>query len=93
VAYRAVIFDLDDTLVDTSMLASLRDERRWGECFARLGDAAAFEVPGTVEVSALPDQVRARGSRDGVVDAQPERVREDVDASFPDARRRDGYGV
>lgn len=39
---RAVVFDLDGTLVDSSALDALRTARRWKDCAARLGECAIF---------------------------------------------------
>jgi len=73
-ASAAVIFDLDDTLLDTSMLLSARDRRDWGEVLSRLGEVKAFEVDaGQVPVASLPKEARSRGYAIGVYTHSPER--------------------
>lgn len=44
----AVIFDLDDTLVDTSELLTLRKARRWSDCYRNLQKTHIY--PGILEV-------------------------------------------
>ena len=39
----AVIFDLDDTLVDTSELSHLRENRDWKECFKRIPETKMYD--------------------------------------------------
>lgn len=40
---KALILDLDDTLIDTACLAALRDDRAWRECVNRVGETICFE--------------------------------------------------
>lgn len=47
---RGVLFDLDDTLVDTSALRALRSARKWKDAVCRLGETAPF--PGVPELLA-----------------------------------------
>ena len=47
----AVLFDLDDTLVDTSELFALRKSRRWSECYRNLSKTSLY--PGTMDAIAL----------------------------------------
>ena len=39
----AVIFDLDDTLVDTSELSHLRENRDWEECYKRIPETKMYD--------------------------------------------------
>jgi HAD superfamily hydrolase (TIGR01549 family) len=67
-----VIFDLDDTLLDTSMLTALRAAGRWGRCMARLGEVAVFDVPaGETAVVKLPQRLHKRGLRVGLLTHSP----------------------
>ena len=68
----AVIFDLDDTLLDTSDLAPLRRSGRWGECFASLDLARRFPSDGiAIPVETLPAQVKQRGLATGLLTSSP----------------------
>ena len=70
----AVIFDLDDTLLDTSMLLDARDRRDWADVFARLGEARPFDVPeGDVPVVTLPQEAKRRGYAIGIYTHSPEK--------------------
>lgn len=40
---KGVVFDLDDTLVDTALLRALREARRWKEAVARLHETRLFD--------------------------------------------------
>ncbi|WP_417733498.1 HAD family hydrolase [Roseovarius sp.] len=61
-AVSAIILDLDDTLVDTSMLAGLRRQRRWRDVFRRINETVAYE--GIVD---LVNAARKNGLAVGVV--------------------------
>src|ERR1700732_2181927 len=79
----AVIFDLDDTLVDTSRLADLREQRAWNLAFQRLGWARAFAVDGhTIAVEALPREVSARGLATGLLTNGPKPYAEGLLGKF-----------
>lgn len=69
----AVIFDLDDTLLDTSMLLAARDRRDWAEVYARIGEALPFDVPDDVPVVRLPKAAKDRGYAVGVYTHSPEK--------------------
>ena len=57
----AVIFDLDDTLLDTSSLLDARDRRAWDEVYAPLDEVAIFDVGGDeYPVTRLPGETRER---------------------------------
>jgi HAD superfamily hydrolase (TIGR01549 family) len=68
----AILFDLDDTLVQTSALKLLRDARRWTEVFAQID--RTYLWPGTREM--LRDV--ARMGRTGVVTMARRRYAERV---------------
>jgi phosphoglycolate phosphatase-like HAD superfamily hydrolase len=71
-SFDAVIFDLDDTLLDTRALAPYRDARNWRECFARLDLAVPFVVEGDeVRVEELPALVAERGMAVGLLTHSP----------------------
>ena len=55
----AVLFDLDDTLVDTALLKPLRDARRWPEVYAALTRTTL--EPGTREMLAATSRVAEIG--------------------------------
>ena len=58
----AVVFDLDDTLVDTSELLGLRETKKWKECVRQLSKSQIF--PGILDtINAL----RERGIFIGIV--------------------------
>lgn len=40
---KALILDLDGTILDTSKIQEARDARRWRECMARAGDVQPYE--------------------------------------------------
>ena len=47
---RAIIFDLDDTLMDTDDLKVLRDARNWHAVRTKMASSAAFaEIPRAVD--------------------------------------------
>lgn len=71
-ALRAVIFDLDDTLVDSSPLQADRDARRWQRVFQRLDEIEPFAVAdGEVAVAELPRLVGERGLKVGLLTHSP----------------------
>lgn len=71
---RAVIFDLDDTLLDTSALLDARDRRAWGEVFGRFAEVRVFDVSdGEHAVTSLPAQVRGLGLAVGLYTHSPGR--------------------
>lgn len=41
--FRGIIFDLDDTLVDSALLRHLREARLWKEAVARVGETRLFD--------------------------------------------------
>lgn len=69
---RAVIFDLDDTLLDSSALLADRDARAWRRVFERLDEVKPFvvaeEEPDVVE---LPGLAADRGLKVGLLTHSP----------------------
>ncbi len=51
---KAVIFDLDDTLVDTSLLRPFRDQRLWAKAVEQIGTTKLF--PGIYELLSSLDE-------------------------------------
>jgi HAD superfamily hydrolase (TIGR01549 family) len=69
---RAVIFDLDETLLDSSALLSDRDARRWGRVFERLDEVLPFVVAkGETDVAELPRLAAERGLKVGLLTHSP----------------------
>jgi HAD superfamily hydrolase (TIGR01549 family) len=62
-----MLFDLDDTLLDSSELAQLRADRRWEQVAASLHRVRAFEG----EPHKLPELCRSQGLRVGIVTSSP----------------------
>ncbi len=70
---QAVIFDLDDTLLDTSALLAARDRRDWRSVFSRLAEARPFEVKkGEMAVARLPAAAKQRGLAVGMYTQSPQ---------------------
>lgn len=68
----AVIFDLDETLLDTSALREARQQQRWSEVMRRLGEVQPYRLPDAdVEVIDVPLRLREEGFRVGVLTASP----------------------
>ncbi|HET7177325.1 MAG TPA: HAD-IA family hydrolase [Solirubrobacterales bacterium] len=84
---RAAIFDLDETLLDSSALAGARRRREWKRVFPRLDSVEEFEV-GAEEppVASLPEEARKRGLAVGLLTQSPKRYAEEL-------ARRFGIGV
>jgi HAD superfamily hydrolase (TIGR01549 family) len=69
---QAVVFDLDDTLLDTSSLRSARQKRDWGGVKAQLDEVQPFRATeGAVGAEAVPAALRAQGMKVGVVTHSP----------------------
>src|SRR5689334_7964133 len=67
-----VIFDLDETLLDTSALRDARQQGRWGDVMRRLEEVEEFEVEeAEVAVVDLPARLRAAGTAVGILTASP----------------------
>lgn len=64
--YSAVIFDLDQTLVDSSTLEVLRDSGQWDEVYNRLSEVTQFK-----EVVSLLRVLRAVGTPCAIVTSSP----------------------
>lgn len=67
---RAAVFDLDDTLVDTSCVRAARDRADWAEVGRRLHEAIPFQVARQV-VHEIPGVLRERGLKIGVLTHAP----------------------
>lgn len=63
-----VIFDLDDTLVDTSILRPLRDRRQWPQALAGVSGTRIF-----AGIDAMLSSLTSRGIRVGIVTTSPGR--------------------
>jgi HAD superfamily hydrolase (TIGR01549 family) len=70
----AAIFDLDETLLDTSALRAARERHDWRAVYERLRDVQTFESPrfGGIAVSALPQLASSRGLKVGLLTHVPE---------------------
>jgi HAD superfamily hydrolase (TIGR01549 family) len=67
-----VVFDLDETLLDTSALRTARDSRSWHDVANRLDEAKDYKVgESNIEVSELPSILRVAGYRVGVITHSP----------------------
>lgn len=68
----ALIFDLDETLLDTSSLRAARDAGSWGEVGRRLDEVQAYAVLGSAaEVLEIPRRAIAAGLRVGILTQSP----------------------
>src|SRR6266511_3802727 len=68
----AVIFDLDETLLDSSALREARQQQRWSEVMRRLDEVQPYRLPESdVEVIDVPLRLREEGLRVGVLTASP----------------------
>lgn len=67
-----MIFDLDETLLDTSALREARQQQRWSEVMRRLDEVQPYRLPeADVEVIDVPLRLREEGIRVGVLTASP----------------------
>jgi len=68
----AIIFDLDETLLDTSMLRKDREHRRWRQLAARLDEVRAYsDDRSQLQAVELPVRVKAMGFQIGVLTHSP----------------------
>ncbi len=70
---RAVIFDLDETLLDTSMLRDSRTPGRWGWVFRHLGDVRRYHHDSPVQVHELPSRLADMNYQVGILTNSPSR--------------------
>lgn len=76
---RAAIFDLDDTLLDTSALFSAREARQWAAVLAGLDSVKEFEVrEGESAVVSLPKEASSRGLAVGLFTHSPQPYAEEL---------------
>jgi phosphoglycolate phosphatase/pyrophosphatase PpaX len=66
----AMVFDLDDTLLDTSALRTARSQGEWAEVKARLDQVQPFQTSG-IGVESIPARLRATGLKVGMVTHAP----------------------
>jgi HAD superfamily hydrolase (TIGR01549 family) len=68
----AIIFDLDETLLDTSMLREDRRHGRWGQLAARLDEVQPYsDDKSRLQAADLPAQVKDMGLQIGVLTHSP----------------------
>jgi HAD superfamily hydrolase (TIGR01549 family) len=68
----AIVFDLDETLLDTSLLREDRANRRWGRLGERLDEVVAYsDDDSTLQAADLAAHVKALGFRVGVLTHAP----------------------
>jgi HAD superfamily hydrolase (TIGR01549 family) len=76
--FRAVVFDLDQTLVDSSQLGTPAARRSWAENGGSDDRISTFEVAGSVQPHALPALLAERNVPVGLVTRSPARYAERV---------------
>ncbi|PDX93000.1 hypothetical protein COM78_20345 [Bacillus thuringiensis] len=64
--YKGLIFDLDNTLIDTDSLRGFRDSRQWQSCYQNLHNTAAI-----CHMDILEDNVRKWNCKFGIVTNSP----------------------
>jgi len=69
---KAVLFDLDMTLVDSLDLAVLRQRRIWSEVAEKMDLIRPFRTTGSIAPHQLPGQLKALGFRIGIVTSSPQ---------------------
>ena len=68
----AIVFDLDDTLLDTSALRVARSQRDWGSVKALLDRVQPFPMrAGGISIESLPARLKASGLRVGILTHAP----------------------
>jgi len=70
---KGVIFDLDETLVDTRVLTQFRDERKWSKAIRLLSKTIVY--PGIKE---MLDELYTAGVSTGIVTSSPRKYAEAV---------------
>lgn len=68
---KAVLFDLDMTLVDSSPLESYRRAQLWNQVKREIGSVKPFEVENSLPPHELPAKIRAMGIKVAVVTTSP----------------------
>jgi predicted amidophosphoribosyltransferase/FMN phosphatase YigB (HAD superfamily) len=70
--WRAVVFDLDDTLLDTSAVREARDRGDWRVVNERLSEVTVFApAAGVVSPESVPAALRRAGVRVGILTRSP----------------------
>lgn len=67
----AVVFDLDETLLDTSPVREARQAREWSDVMRRLEEVESYEVGSDVAIEHIPALLRGNGIKVGVLTASP----------------------
>jgi HAD superfamily hydrolase (TIGR01549 family) len=68
----AIVFDLDDTLLDTSALRTARSQSDWVNVKARLDRVQPFRTrAGEISVESIPARLQASGLKVGIVTHSP----------------------
>lgn len=79
-ALKGFLFDLDQTLVDSSALAGLRTMGMWSQVAAQMHTIRAFAGPPPPHE--IPGRLRAAGFRIGIVTSSPRSYAEEVIRTF-----------
>lgn len=79
---KTFLFDLDMTLVDSSVLANARRAQQWPIVRANLNLIRAFSISGSIAPHELPSALKALGHRVGIVTSSPRWYAEAILALF-----------